>query len=59
MACSSLRLGTSHLAMQAVERLHLRPGQQPNEVQLLRLLRYIAGFYESETTKRLEGEELG
>ena len=51
-----MRLGTSYLAMQAVERLHLRPGQQPNEVQLLRLLRYIAGFYESKTTKRLEGE---
>ena len=44
--------------MQAVKRLELSPGQQPKEHQLVRLLKYIAGLYESKTTKRLNGEKL-
>ena len=44
--------------MQAVKRLELSPGQQPKEHQLVRLLKYIAGLYESKTTKRLKGEKL-
>ena len=44
--------------MQAVKRLKLSPGQQPNEDDLVGLLKYIAGLYESKTTKRLRGEGL-
>ena len=43
-------------SVQAVKKMGLRPGQQPNEVQLLTMLRCMAGLYEARTIKRLAGE---
>lgn len=44
------------ISAQAVKRLKLGPGQQPDEDDLMGLLKFIAGLYESKTTKRLRGE---
>eukprot|EP00891_Asterochloris_glomerata_P001802 jgi/Astpho2/1802/Aster-07561 len=53
-SCTSSDMNPS---LQAVKKLRLTPGQQPNEFQLMTVLRYIAGVYESRTTMRLA--ELG
>ena len=41
-----------------MKKIRLRPGRKPSNVQLLQMLRYMAGFYEARTTKRLAGEKL-